>query len=105
MNAQTTAAIASSLSAIDKLNSNSPTDPTKTNMFFVSQAAQAVVQELVELQRTTPEKKKYAKEAEPITLFVKGGTSQPKTTPVKSACSTGQTSNNISLLSTTLEET
>ena len=33
MNAQTTAAMYFSLSAIDKLNSNSP-DPTKTNMFF-----------------------------------------------------------------------
>ena len=45
MNSQTTAAITSSLSAIDKLNSNSSEDPTKANMFFVSQAAQAVVRE------------------------------------------------------------
>ena len=39
MNSQTTSAITSSLSAIDNLNSNSPEDPTKANMFFVSQAA------------------------------------------------------------------
>ena len=87
MISQTTAAITSSLSAIDNLNSNSPEDLTKANMLFVSQAAQAVVRELVELQRATPEKKKCAKEADigiPITQFAKGCASQPKTTPVKS---------------------
>jgi hypothetical protein len=58
----------------------------------------------MELQRTTHEKKKCAKEAEidiPITQFAKGGTSQPKTTPVKSASITGQTSISVSLISTT----
>ena len=67
-------------------------------MFFVSQAAQAVVRELVQLKRTTPEKKKCAKETDtdvPITQFSKSGTSQPKTTPVKSVSSTGQTSINV----------
>ena len=34
MNSQTTSAITSSLSAIDNLNSNSPDDPTKANMFL-----------------------------------------------------------------------
>jgi hypothetical protein len=96
-NAQTTAAISSSLSAINELNSKSK-DPTITNMFFVSQAAQAIVQESMELHRTTPEKEKCAKETKEtdmditITQVVKGGASQPKTTPVKSSSNTRSTS-------------
>jgi hypothetical protein len=58
----------------------------------------------VELKRTTPEKKKCAKETDsevPITQFAKSGKSQPKTTPVKPASSTGQTSLNVSSISIT----
>ena len=35
MNAQTTSAISSSLTAINEISSKSPEDPTKTSMFFV----------------------------------------------------------------------
>ena len=69
----------------------------------MSQAAQAVVQELMELQRTTPEKKKCAKETDidvPITQVATGGASQPKTTPVKPASSKGRSPIKTSSLST-----
>jgi hypothetical protein len=103
MNAKTTSAISSSLTAINELNSNSPEDSTKTDMFFVCQALQAVVQELTESHRLTPEKKKCAKETNidiPITQFAKGGASQPKTTPVKSSSSKRRSPINTTSFST-----